>query len=122
MGFSITKPEQIIDLSAVEAGCKTIVTAAEDYTKCANSIKEAASTCNAEALSVDKTTMQPSLEELATSVEQIKTNIVAFVDAIRSAAVQIHTAQTDEYNSYLAWLEAERQRKAAEQQQNGNAS
>lgn len=123
MGFSITSPEQIIDLSAVEAGCKTIETAAEDYVKCAQLIQEASATCTAEALSVDKTTMQPSLEELGTSVAEVKEYIVGYVNSIRAAAVQIHAAQTTEYNRYLAYLEEERQRAtAAQAADNGNAS
>ena len=109
MSFRITSLDKIIDLDAVKAGCQTILTASEDYTKCANLIKEAASTCSAEALSVDKTTMQPSLEELAVSVEQVKANIASFVDSIQQVASQIHYAQYTEYQNYLAYLDEQSQ-------------
>lgn len=118
MGFSITSRDQIIDLTAVDAGCNTIEAAAEDYVKCSQLIKEASATCSAEALSVDKTTMQPSLEELAASVEEVKSYIVGYVTSIRAAAVQIQAAQENEYNRYLAYLEEQRQKEA----NNGNGS
>lgn len=112
--MAITSESQIIDVSTISTGCSTIRSAAEDYVKCARHIKEAAQICTADALSVEKKSMQPSLEELAAAVETIKSNIYSFTYEIESVAVQIQTKQRQELAEYQARV-AEAERKAAEE-------
>lgn len=115
--MAITNESQIIDVTTISTGCSTIRAAAEDYVKCANHIQEAASICTADALSVEKKSMQPSLQELADAVKTIKTNICSFTYEIESVALEIQTKQRAELAAYqerIAREKAEAERLAAE--------
>ena len=115
--MAITSENQIIDIVTIDSGCKIIEEAARDYTTCANKIKEAASICTDQALSVEKKSMQPSIQDLGDSVATIQANIEYFTSQIRNVAMQIHTQQMTELTNYRmkkaqeeqARLEAERQ-------------
>lgn len=107
--MAITSESQMIDISTIDAGCKIIEEAARDYTTCAGKVKEAASICTSEALSVEKKSMQPALDDLGTSIETIESNILYFTSQIRNVAMQIHTQQYNELTEY-------KMRKAAEEQ------
>mgnify|MGYP006392015719 CR=1 FL=1 len=98
--MAITSESQIIDITAINNGCAIIEEAAEDYITCAKHIKDAAGSCSGEALAVEGKTMQPSLEELAVSVEQIQQNIRTFTGEIRSVAMQIQQHQLNELAEY----------------------
>lgn len=108
--MAITSESQIIDLSAINNGCAIIEEAAKDYSSCATKIKEAAGICTAEALSVEKKTMQPAIEELGSVVETLPANIEAFTAQIRNVAMQIYNNQLSE----LAEYRAAQQRRAQE--------
>ena len=108
--MAITSESQIIDITTISNGCSIIEEAARDYATCSKKVKEAASICTDKALSVEKKSMQPSLEELGESIGTIQGNIEYFTSQIRNVAMQI---QTKQYNE-LAEYRAEQARKAEE--------
>lgn len=100
--MAITSESQIIDVVAISNGCSIIEEAAQDYINCSKNIQEASEICGPEALSVEKTSMQPSLEELAASVKSIQGNIENFTSQIRNVASQIQAKQYAELAEYRA--------------------
>lgn len=111
--MAITNESQIIDITTISNGCTIIEEAARDYTTCANKVNEAASICTSEALSVEKTSMQPSLEDLGLSIGTIQSNIEYFTSQIRSVAMKIQTQQLNELAEYQAAQAAKEAEKAA---------
>lgn len=105
--MAITSESQLIDIAAIDSGCKIIEAAAADYTTCSTKVKEASQICTSEALSVEKTTMQPALEELAASIAMIEGNITSFTTQIRSVASQIYAEQSAALAQYRAEQQAE---------------
>lgn len=105
--MAITSESQLIDIVAIDNGCKIIEAAAADYTKCSTNVKEASQICTSEALSVEKTTMQPTLEELATSIAMIEGNITSFTTQIRNVASQIYAEQSNALAQYRAEQQAQ---------------
>lgn len=104
--MAITSESQLIDIAAIDSGCKIIEAAAADYTTCSKNVNEASQICTSEALSVEKTNMQPALQELATSIGTIEGNIIAFTTQIRSVASQIYAEQSAALAQYRAEQEA----------------
>lgn len=102
MAYGITSESQLIDITTISRGCTAIEAAAEKFEECAKKITRASEICNAEALSVDKTTMQPQLEADAAYIKSIKTAVDDFTRSIRSIALQVHSEQSAELNSYKA--------------------
>lgn len=100
--MAITSESQIIDITAISNGCTIIEEAARDYATCAEKVTEAASICTAEALSVEKTSMQTPLEELGQTIGIIQDNIELFTSEIRSVALEIQTRQLAELAAYKA--------------------
>lgn len=110
--MAITNESQLIDIYAIDGGCSIIEGAAEDYKKCKQHVDEAAATCTAEALSVEKKTMQGSIEEISVAIDTVYNNIYSVTAQIRNAAMKIRTQQETELAQYYA----EQARKQAEQQ------
>ena len=54
------------------------------------------------ALSVEKKSMQPSLQDLATSIGTIEGNVEYFTSQIRSVAMKIQSRQLQELAEYRA--------------------
>ena len=102
MAYGITNSSQIIDTGTISNACTTIETIAENFERCAQKIENAASICDAKALSVDKTTMQPQLEADAEYIRSIKNAICDFTVEIRNVALQIYAAQKTELDTYAA--------------------
>ena len=100
--MAITSESQIIDVTAISNGCSVIEEAARDYTSSASKINEAASICTTEALSVEKKSMQPSLQELGAAIGTIENNILSFTSQIRNVAMQIQSKQLQELANYRA--------------------
>lgn len=100
--MAITKEEHIIDLETIKKGCQQLIDAAADFKTCATSLSSAANTCTAEALSVDNTSMQPTLTELHTTVSGIQGQIEGFAKDIVDAANNIYNQQWAELNEYRA--------------------
>lgn len=105
--YGITKRDQIIDVSTISTGCSQMEAAADKFSQCASIIESASAICDASALSVEKTTMQPQLEADAQYIRSIGDSIKSFAIAIRSVAAQVYAAQDNEYNNYLAELAAQ---------------
>lgn len=106
--MAITNRNQMIDTVTISKGCDIIEQAVQDYVKCAKFVQEAASTCTGEALSVEKKTMQPTLEELAGSIKTIPGQVEKITTEIRAAALRIYSKQEEQYEAYLAELEAQK--------------
>ena len=100
--YNITNRNQMIDLATISTGCSQMEETAKKFSTCADLVDSAATICDAEALSVEKTTMQPQLEADADYIRSIGDSIANFATAIRSVATQIYTAQENEYNIYIA--------------------
>ena len=100
--MAITSESQIIDITTISNGCSIIEEAARDYATCSKKVKEAASICTDKALSVEKKSMQPSLEELGESIGTIQGNIEYFTSQIRNVAMQIQSKQYAELAEYRA--------------------
>ena len=100
--MAITSESQIIDITTISNGCSIIEEAARDYATCSKKVKEAASICTDKALSVEKKSMQPSLEELGESISSIQGNIEYFTSQIRNVAMQIQSKQYAELAEYKA--------------------
>lgn len=111
--MAITNESQIIDITTISNGCSIIEEAAADYAACASKVNEAASICTDKALSVEKKSMQPSLEELGASIGTIQGNIEYFTSQIRSVAMKIQTQQLNELAEYRAAQAAKEAEKAA---------
>ena len=116
--MAITSERQIIDITTISNGCSIIEEAARDYTTCSEKVMDASFTCTAEALSVEKKSMQVPLEELATSIGTIPNQIEMFTAQIRNAAMQIQSKQLAELEAYRA--ELRRKEEAAAAAQNSN--
>ena len=116
--MAITSESQIIDVITISNGCTIIEEAARDYMTCSEQVKDASFTCTAEALSVEKKSMQAPLEELAVSIGTIPSQIEMFTAQIRNAAMQIQSKQMAELEAYRA--EQRRLAEAAAAAQNTN--
>lgn len=102
MAYGITSSSQLIDIGTISKGCTQLQEAATKFEKCASLVQEAASICDANALSVDKTTMQPQLEADAEFIKSMKEAVDGFAVGIRDVATQIYAAQSQELEEYLA--------------------
>ena len=98
--MAITNANQLIDINTINVGCNTIEEAALDYITCAERVLEAAQICSPEALSVDKTSMQPSLQDLGNAIATIKDNIDSYMSYIRNEATKIYAQQSSELHEY----------------------
>ncbi len=114
--YNITNASQLIDISTINSGCAKIETAADLFEQSAAKMRNASDICNAEALSVDKTTMQSRLDADADYVASIKTAIMNFTLQIKNVALQVYSEQYQELQEYLA----EQAAQAAAQQNNSN--
>lgn len=110
--MAITSESQVIDITTISNGCAIIEEAARDYTTCANKVNEAASICTDKALSVEKKSMQPSLQDLGASIGTIQGNIEFFTSQIRNVAMKIRTQQLNELAEYQAAQAAKKQAEA----------
>lgn len=104
--MAITSKDQMIDTATISKGCDIIDQAVQDYAKCAKFIQDAATICTADALAVQKKSMQPTLEELAEVVKKIPGDVENLTAKIRTAAMQVYTQQETEYNNYIAQQQA----------------
>ena len=102
--MAITNANQIIDIKAISDGCSIIEAAAQDYIACSKKVLESAEICSAEALSVEKTTMQPTLQDLSEAIKTIQENIEILTAQIRNAASQVYAQQASELAAYEAQL------------------
>ena len=100
--MAITSESQVIDITTISNGCSIIEEAAVDYTNCAKKVNEAANICTDKALSVEKKSMQPSIQDLGTSIGTIQSNIEYFTSQIRSVAMKIQSKQLQELAEYRA--------------------
>lgn len=115
MAYNITSSSQLIDIATITRGCTQIEAAADKFEQCAALVLNASNECNADALSVDKTTMQPQLEADAEYIKSMKTAIYNFTLEIKNVALQVYAAQEAELNAYRA-------QQQAQQNSNGNGT
>lgn len=100
--YGITSSSQFIDIATISDGCTQIEKAAEKFAECAKKVMEAAAICDANALSVDKTTMQPQLEADAQYIQSMQEAVKGFTSEIRNVSQQVYSAQSQELKEYLA--------------------
>lgn len=102
MAYGITSSSQIIDIGTISNGCTQLEETAKKFEECAKLVLEASSICDANALSVDQTTIQPQLEVDAEFIRSIKDAVDGFASGIRNVATQIYAAQSQELEDYIA--------------------
>lgn len=100
MGYSITSESQLIDVETIRNGCTIIENAANSFEDCAKKVEGAADICNINALSVDKSTMQPVMYELADEIKKVKKYIIDFADSIEEISQEILASQRRELQAY----------------------
>ena len=113
MAYNITSSSQLIDIATITRGCAQIEAAADKFEQCATLILNASNECNEQALSVDKTTMQPQLEADAEYIKSMKKAICDFTIEIKNVALQVYAVQEAELQAYIA-------QQQAQQNSNGN--
>ncbi|MDD6403225.1 MAG: hypothetical protein PUG33_03670 [Mollicutes bacterium] len=112
MGYNITSESQLIDINAIKSGCEKFKTALDAFEKCGKKVTQASETCNKKALSVDGSSMEYSIADVATAITNLKSEYSGYADSIYSEAISIYNSQVAELNAYI---EAQ---KAAQQQNN----
>lgn len=120
--MAITSESQVIDITTISNGCSIIEEAARDFTTCSKKVNEAANICTDKALSVEKKSMQPSLQDLATSIGTIEGNVEYFTSQIRSVAMKIQSRQLQELAEYRAAKAAQEAQAAAAAAGNSNTA
>lgn len=112
VGYNITSESQLIDINAIKSGCEKFKTALDAFEKCGKKVTQASETCNKKALSVDGSSMEYSIADVATAITNLKSEYSGYADSIYSEAISIYNSQVAELNAYI---EAQ---KAAQQQNN----
>ena len=107
MAYGITSESQLIDISAIRAAVEKIKSTAQDFTDCGNTVSEASSECNSEALEIEGMTMQPTMDDLAEQIKSIKNSVEEMADSILSVANQVYNAQNEELQAYKEKLSQE---------------
>ena len=100
--YGITSQSQLIDIGTINNACTKIEEAAEKFSECAKLILAGSEICNENALSVDKTTMQPQLEADAEYINSMNLAIQSVTTGIRNIAVQVYAEQENELATYIA--------------------
>ncbi len=112
MGYNITSESQLIDINAIQSGCEKFKTALDAFEKCGKKVTQASETCNKKALSVDGSSMEYSIADVATAITNLKSEYSGYADSVYSEALSVYNSQVAELNAYI---EAQ---KAAQQQNN----
>lgn len=99
--YGITDRSQILDAQAIQAACKMIDTAAEDFATAAKKLEEAKGEMGGKAMKIDGQTMEESYRIVKEGVENVKTNINAYTTQLINSANAISTAQQNEYLDYI---------------------
>lgn len=107
--MNITDKSQIIDKETIFNGCNKLETAFKDFTQCAKLVNEAAVTCSPKALSVENSSMQPVLEDLADNFFTYEKSIQKVTEAIKTAVEKQYNREVASYENYLAKLQAEKE-------------
>ncbi len=113
----ITKESQIIDKQQIIDGCNKLEAAFQDFTQCAKLVREAAVTCSPKALSVENSSMQPVIDELADTFFTYEGNIQKVTDAIKRAVEKQYNNEVAALQKYQAELKAEKERLEKQKQE-----
>ena len=105
----ITNRNQIIDKETIFNGCNKLEEAFKDFTQCAKLVNEAAITCSPKALSVENSSMQPVLEDLADNFFTYEKSIKNVVEAIKKAVERQYNKELAAYQDYLAQIKKEQE-------------
>lgn len=99
--YNITSESQLIDIATITNGCTKIEVAAQKFAEAAQFMYSGSDICNENALSVDKTTMQPQLDADAEYIKSMQTAINDFTLQIKNVALQIYAEQKAELADYI---------------------
>lgn len=113
MAYGITSPSQIIDLNAITAGCAKLKDAVMDFKTSGATVIQAGETCNAKALSIDETSLEFSITQLGTEMQDLEGTFSGYADQLVAEATQVYNAQVAEYEEYLRQLEEARKNQAS---------
>ena len=100
--YNITSESQLIDITAITNGCTQIEAAAQYFEECAKKVFNASDMLDENALSVDKTTMQPQLDSDAEYIQSMKAAIESFTSEVRNVALQVYAEEQAELAEYRA--------------------
>ena len=109
--YGITSENQMIDIATIRSAVAKIKSIAVDFNDCGKVVKEAANICDETALEVDKLTMQPIIEEIATIIIGIQKDVEEMADSILAMANQIYNDQNAELQAYREKLRQEAEEK-----------
>ena len=111
--MAITSESQLIDIATIQSGCVAYAQALEYFIQAGQEIIDAGTICDAKALSVDDSSMQPVLYEVGQMIQELSNTYSTYVTDVYSEAVTIYNQQVTELNAYY-------QRLAEEQAKNNN--
>lgn len=100
--YGITSKGQLIDKDTINAGCKKIDEAAKKFLDSANFVSKASEICDANALSVENTTMQAQLDLDAQYLKSMNDKVKEFTQKISEIAEQVYEQQSIELENYQA--------------------
>ena len=105
--MNITSEEQIIDYASIESGANQLLNVAESFKECSKKLNEAATICDASALSINGKSYQDKIYELAKQMNSISIEIATYVSNVITKASELYNQQTAEYNNYIASLKVQ---------------
>lgn len=108
--MAITKESQVIDKNTIIQGCNKLEAAFQDFTQCAKLVSEAAATCSPQALSVENSSMQPVLQDLADTFFTYEKNIKNVTEAIKRTVERKYNSEMEAVRQYQEKLKAEKEK------------
>lgn len=109
MGYGITSESQIIDIKTIRNGVNQYCEAIKDFEICGRKVISASETCNADALSIDNSTLQYPIESLGEEIKSLKEQLNGIAEELLYEAESVYRAQYNELVEY-------RQQQALKQQ------
>lgn len=101
MAYGITNPNQLIDIETIRAGCQALADAVNDFETCGGYVLEAGETCSKKALSVDSSSLDGQITEVAEQIMQLKDAYVQCAEELLQDAIRVYNQQVNEYNEYI---------------------
>ena len=101
MSYGITSKSQLIDINTIKAGCEMYINALDDFEKSGEDVVLAAEKCDKNALSVDDTTFQYSINDIGIELKSVKQTLTGYANQVLTDAINVYNQQVNEYNEYL---------------------
>lgn len=106
--YGITSESQLIDIESIQSGCISYAQSLDYFIQAGQQIIDAGTACDAKAMSVDGSSMQPTLYEFGQMVQELSNTYSAYVSDVCNQAVNVYNAQVAELNEYYRKLAEQR--------------